>query len=430
MLRCGHFVALCALCLLLLGVVMVTSAGLEVEPIPKADPVTVLEQSPRFVVSPAPPVRDVEPLDAFRDVALSRPAAYMALATLAMTLTSLLPIRRIGAALDPPADGRGGLVVLAAGTGAMLVVLGLVYLPGVGRAWNGSARWIGVGGLSVQPSELAKWGMVGLMGWYGAARAAALPRFGRGLMPALVALGIVSGFVVLEDLGTGVLIGGVGAFVLLAAGARIWHFAVWAAPAAAGVALAIMTSEYRMRRITAFLDPWADPKQSGYHMLQSMAAIAGGEGPGRGLGHGLQKYGYLPEDTNDFLFAIICEELGIAGAALVVGLFAGLLWASVSIIRREQSPALRLIGLGVIATVSLQAVMNLVVVTGLGPTKGIALPMVSAGGTGWCLTAACLGLLIAMDRAQRRDEQAGAEEEVAEWQRGQVAKWGSAAAAS
>src|SRR5690606_4732775 len=129
-------------------------------------------------------------------------------------------------------------------------------------------------------------------------------------------------------------------------------------------------SEYRMRRITAFVDPWADPAGAGYHMLQSLAAIAGGEGTGRGLGHGLQKYGYLPEDTNDFLFAIICEEMGIAGAALVMVLFGGLLWSSISIIRREPSRTLQLMGLGVIATVSLQAVMNLVVVTGLGPTKG------------------------------------------------------------
>jgi cell division protein FtsW len=237
-----------------------------------------------------------------------------------------------------------------------------------------------------------------LLGWYGAARAAALPSFLRGLGPALVALTIVCAVVVLEDLGTGVLIGAVGAVVLLGAGARWWHFGLCAVPAAAGVTLAIFTSEYRMRRITAFLDPWADSQSSGYHMLQSMAAIAGGEGTGRGLGEGLQKYGYLPEDTNDFLFAIVCEEMGVAGAALVVALFAGLLWAAVAIIRREPSPALRLIGLGVIATVSLQAVMNLVVVTGLGPTKGIALPLLSAGGTGWILTAGMLGLVASIDR--------------------------------
>src|SRR5690606_10904877 len=209
--------------------------------------------------------------------------------------------------------------------------------------------------------------------------------------------------------------------------------ALCAAPAAAGITLAILTSPYRMRRITAFLDPWADPAGDGYHMLQSLAAIAGGEGTGRGLGHGLQKYGYLPEDTNDFLFAIICEEMGIAGALLVAVLFCGLVWSAIAIIRREPSRSLQLMALGIIATVSLQAVMNLVVVTGLGPTKGIALPMVSAGGTGWTLTAACLGLLLAMDRGQAEREQApevagagamieakGGSGKVAAWQSGKV----------
>jgi cell division protein FtsW len=170
-------------------------------------------------------------------------------------------------------------------------------------------------------------------------------------------------------------------------------------PAAAGFLLLVATSDYRMRRIETFFNPYLDPQGAGYHMIQSMTAVAGGAGFGRGLGHGLQKFGYLPEDTTDFLFAIICEELGIAGAAAVVGLYVLLIWAGLSIIRAQQSALLKLLGLGIVTTVGLQALINLAVVTGLGPTKGIALPLVSAGGTGWILTAASLGLLVAMDRS-------------------------------
>jgi cell division protein FtsW len=185
--------------------------------------------------------------------------------------------------------------------------------------------------------------------------------------------------------------------MLLAAGARLWHFLVFIPPLAAGAVVLIVTNPYRLTRIETFLDPYMQPQGSGYHMIQSMLAVSGGEGFGRGLGYGLQKFGYLPEDTTDFLFAIICEELGIAGAAVVIFLYIAMLWAGLAIVKRQTSVVLKLLGLGIISTVGFQALINLAVVTGLGPTKGIALPLVSSGGTGWILTAASLGLLVAMD---------------------------------
>jgi cell division protein FtsW len=193
----------------------------------------------------------------------------------------------------------------------------------------------------------------------------------------------------------------VAAVMLIAAGARLWHFAAMAPLGLAAVAGAIIVSPYRVKRILAFMDPYADPEGTGYHMIQSMVAVANGQVFGRGLGFGLQKFGYLPEDRTDFLFAVICEELGLMGATAVIALYAGLLWAGLAIIRREPNTLLKLAALGVVATVGLQAVINLAVVTGLGPTKGIALPLLSSGGTGWILTAASLGLLVAIDRTQR-----------------------------
>jgi cell division protein FtsW len=208
---------------------------------------------------------------------------------------------------------------------------------------------------------------------------------------------------VLEDLGTGLLVGMVAALVLLAAGARVWQMAALAPPALAMLGVAVASSPYRIKRLTSFLDPFADPERTGFHMIQSMQAVANGKLFGRGLGHGLQKFGYLPEVRTDFIFAVICEELGVAGAAIVVALYLGLLWAGYSILKNERSQMLRLVALGVLATVGLQALINLAVVTGLGPTKGIALPMLSSGGTGWILTAASLGLLVAMDRTREQE---------------------------
>ena len=401
MLRRGHVIALCVLALLTVGVIMVNSAVMTVR---RADPVAAqVGPSPR----PTPPVTA-------QSVLLSRPTIYMGMALVALGVGAFLPVRAIAARLaapDPRLTAPGtpyftGLGPVVIASLSMIAIMALVYTPLVGKEVNGAHRWLrlpvpGLGdALSMQPSEIAKWILVGLIAWYGARRAAIMPTFWRGLVPALAAVGIVAGFVVLEDLGTGMLITSAACIVLIAAGARVWHFAMFIPAAVLGLTVAIIKAPYRLARITAFIDPYLDPKKSGYHMIQSMAAVAGGEGAGRGLGHGQQKFGYLPEDQNDFLFAIICEELGIAGAAVVIGLFVLLVWTGVGIIRREREPFLKLLGLGILCTVALQAVINLVVVTGLGPTKGIALPLVSAGGTGWILTAFSLGLLVAIDRTQ------------------------------
>ena len=160
---------------------------------------------------------------------------------------------------------------------------------------------------------------------------------------------------------------------------------------------AIAVEPYRLKRLQIFLDPWADPEGKGYHVIQSMAAIHGGGIGGRGLGNGIQKFGYLPEDTTDFIFSIITEEFGLLGTTLLVGLFITLLWAGWRIVTSQVRPERQLLALGIVAMISLQTLMNLLVVTGLAPTKGIALPLVSSGGTGWVMTAFMLGVLARLD---------------------------------
>jgi len=387
MLRPGQVIALCVFALLTIGVVMVNSAGMAVAPVDSS--------------------LDSVPSVSTRSILLSRSTVYMGLAILAMGVGSMLPVRRAAAVLAGGRNGREGLAPLMVGAGALVVVCALVYVPGLSREVNGSSRWLRLPGLgtelSLQPSELAKWGLVVVIAWYGAARARVLHEFWAGLVPALLAVGAVAGFIIVEDLGTGTLIAAVACLMLLAAGARVWHFAMFVPLAVLGLVGAILTSPYRVKRILAFIDPYADPQGIGYHAIQSLVAIAGGKGFGRGLGHGLQKFNYLPEDTTDFIFAIICEELGIAGAAVVIGLFGALLWAGFVVMRRESDAVLRLVALGVVGTVALQAIINLAVVTALAPTKGIALPLLSSGGTGWILTAFSMGLLVAIDRTQTED---------------------------
>ncbi|MCP4759395.1 MAG: FtsW/RodA/SpoVE family cell cycle protein [Planctomycetes bacterium] len=311
-------------------------------------------------------------------------------AAAALLLARLLPVSLI--------TSKAVAILPLAGATILLV---LVLIPGVGREVNGAKRWIELGPIGFQPSEIAKWTTILLVAWYASRRTLVLGRLVSGLGPILVVVGLVCGLTMLEDLGTALLIGVVAAILLLAAGARLWHLAILGLPATAAVAVAIQTEGYRMTRLQAFLDPWADPSGSGYHIIQSLKAISGGGVGGRGLGNGIQKFGYLPEDTTDFIFSIVTEELGLLGSILVVGLFLSLMWAGWRIVREQVHPQRQLIAMGIVATVTIQALVNLLVVTGLAPTKGIALPLVSSGGTGWILTAFMLGILCRLDTTPR-----------------------------
>ena len=397
---------LCVLTLLGVGLVMVRSADTRVDAIPTPEPLDFSQGAALLVVPDPPKPEDPTLREALLETLASRSAIYAGLALLATLLVAMLP-RDLLDRVDALADARRPMAWLGIATLCIVAVLVLVYIPGLEREAKGAKRWVefplpGIGDFSWQPSEIAKWSLPIVIAVFAAARGPSIGSLFSGLLPAGLAVGLVCGLIMIEDLGTAVLIAAVCGVVLLAAGIHWWHVGVLAVIALAGSVQAILANPYRIERITSFLDPWADPADSGYHMIQSLAAISGGELTGRGLGNGLHKLGYLPEDTTDFLFAIICEELGVLGAAGIVGMFGVLTWACIGVVRSERGAACQLIALGITATVSLQAIMNLAVVTGLGPTKGIALPLVSAGGTGWVLTGASLGLLIAMDRRQAR----------------------------
>jgi cell division protein FtsW len=389
-LRPGQLVGLCALGLLCLGFVMVNSADLMVKSVPDS-------------TSTVAPVT-------LSTLLTSRLAVYFGLAVLGMMLGALVPVRMIARWVRERWSGRGVTAMLAVVLGILLTFCALAYVPGIQHIQNGAKRWIKLGSesLTMQPSEVAKWLIIPILAWYCTVRAVSLRKFfdgmHGGLLPALLAVGALAGFVVIEDLGTGVLIAAVATVIMLCAGAKWWHFALPAGLAAGAITLAIVTSDYRTNRVKSFFDPYSNAQTIGFQTVQGLVAIQNGQGVGMGLGDGVQKRGYLPEDRTDYIFAIICEELGIAGAGVVAALFIGVIWAGRSAAARERDPFLRLWIIGIVATIGIQATINLLVVTGMAPAKGIALPMVSFGGTGWILTAFCVGIVMAIDRTREEED--------------------------
>jgi len=348
-------------------------------------------------------------------VLLSRPTALAVGAFLCLLLGACVPVERLASATGLRSPAPWILI-------ASLALLIAVYIPGVGREANGALRWIQLGPVGFQPSEIAKWGLPIVVALYAVRHADTMRHLFTGFVAPLALVSVYCAIIAVSDLGTAILIMVVAVSMLVVAGARLFYPLIAAPVLVAGATFMVMVSPYRRNRILAYLDPFQDQAGIGYHIIQSMAAINGGELAGRGLGNSVQKFGYLPESNTDFIFAIVCEELGAVGAAMVVLLYLGLIVAGIAIIRRPEAaidagganrampPAesarefTRILGFGILMTVAVQAAINLSVVTGLAPTKGIALPLVSHGGTGWLLTAFSLGLLVAIDRAAAQRE--------------------------
>lgn len=292
---------------------------------------------------------------------------------------------------------------------AVTLVCLLAVLSPLGAEINGAKRWLIIPGirLSFQPSELAKWSLVFFVSAYAVHQAEKLQDFIRGFAPIIMIFGFSLILVVKEDFGTAALIAVVVFSLLLMSGCKWWHLAILIPPALAAAYFAVWHSDYRRARLTAFLNPEADPKGAGYHPLQSLLTIASGGLPGRGLGYGIQKMGFLPEDNTDFIFAVVCEELGFMGAGLVIALFLTLVFVGWRVSARCDNLFGKMISFGITAAIGLQAAINIAVVTVTVPTKGIALPFISSGGTGWIMTAAAVGVLMSIERINRLETAAG-----------------------
>lgn len=263
------------------------------------------------------------------------------------------------------------------------------------RPINGSKRWFGVGGFGIQPSELAKVAAILFTAYVLDRRMHRIDDVKYALLPIAVVVGGLGLLIFVEpDLGTAVAMFLVVAVMVLAAGLHYGYVAVAGVLAVALVAVAAMSADYRMKRIMSFLDPWADPNGAGYQIIQSLIAVGSGGWLGRGLMGGLQKLFFLPEPHTDFIYAVIAEELGLLGATFVLVCFCVIAWRGLRAATAAPDRFGAFLAIGITTMVVAQAMINLSVVLGLVPTKGISLPLVSSGGSSLLVNLAAIGVLL------------------------------------
>lgn len=284
-------------------------------------------------------------------------------------------------------------------SGAMLV---LVLLPGFGTVAGGSARWLRVGPITVQPSELAKLAVVSFVAALLAKRWRRLDDVRQLTMPLVPVCGVICALILLQpDMGTTVIIVATVFVLLFVAGARIRHLLVGGLGLGA-LGIGLMAVEgYRWARVVSFINPWADPQGSGYQTIQSLIALTSGGTVGVGLGAGRQKWSYVPNAHTDFIFAILGEELGLAGTLTVITLFGVLIYAGIRIALRAPETFGRLLAAGITGWLGIQALTNLGAVTGVLPITGVPLPFVSFGGSSLVVSLAAVGVLVSVGRARR-----------------------------
>src|ERR1700678_1926835 len=260
---------------------------------------------------------------------------------------------------------------------------------------HGTHRWFHLGSVSMQPSELAKPALILFLAWFLEDKTKAMDDWRNTLLPAVAPTVVFLGLIVFQpDLGTAIVCAGITACVLFVGGIRLRYFGYALAAAIVPLYFLIFHVAYRRDRILAFMNPYADPKGFGFHIIQSLIAVSTGGVTGIGLMEGKQKLFYLPEPHTDFIFAVTGEELGLVGALVIVLLFAVFLWRGIRTALRTQDNFGRFLAVGITSMIVLQAFINISVVLGLMPTKGIPLPFVSYGGSSLFVTLMCVGVLL------------------------------------
>ena len=282
--------------------------------------------------------------------------------------------------------------------GVALVMLLAVLVPGLGEVVNGGRRWLRLGGISFQVSELARVLVLIYVASYAARRQDELRETFTGLMKPLGLLALVALLLLGEpDFGAATVLFATGFGILFIAGARLRYVIVLTAVAAGLFALLVVIAPYRLQRVTGFLNPWAHAFGSGFQLTQSLIAIGRGKWLGVGLGNSVQKLFYLPEAHTDFLFAVLAEELGLLGVLLTLGLFVGLIWRAFYIARLASQAGLDFqsyLAAGFALWVGVQAFINIGVNMGSLPTKGLTLPLMSYGRSSLIVTLVWVGMLL------------------------------------
>lgn len=311
---------------------------------------------------------------------------------------------------------RSGWLLLGIG----LLALVLVLTP-LGRTVNGSTRWIPFGLFNVQVSEVAKLCLIAYLAGYVVRRRDELLNTWLGFLKPLVVLGLASVLLVIQpDFGATVVLVTAAAGMIFLSGVRLSRFVPLIGTLVVLGAILIVTQPYRLKRVVSYLDPWKDQFDSGYQLTQSLIAFGRGDWGGVGLGNSIQKLFYLPEAHTDFIFAIIAEEFGLLGSLLVLSLFTLLVVTGFVIARRAEKadmPFGACFAYGLTLLIGLQAGINMAVSTGLLPTKGLTLPLVSYGGSSLMITCICIGILARVEM-ERLDQEKLAREKTGPKTRG------------
>lgn len=278
-----------------------------------------------------------------------------------------------------------------------IFLLILVLIPGIGTIRNGSRSWFGIGSLGIQPSEFAKLGLIIFTSKYLTNNK--IKSIKASVVPILLIIGLIFGLIMLQpDLGTGIVLVMTIISLLFISGIDISFLLNLGIIGLIGFIVLIFLAPYRLVRITSFLNPWKDPLGSGFQIIQSLYAIGPGGLLGMGLGNSIQKHFYLPEPQTDFIFSIIIEELGFAGALLVVILFIIIIKRSTAISLVQTDKFAKYLSFGITFSLAFQTILNLMVVVGLIPVTGVTLPFISYGGSSLLVSMVCIGILLNISR--------------------------------
>ena len=302
---------------------------------------------------------------------------------------------------------RSGTLLYFAGLLLLLVVL----LPGIGKEVNGATRWIALGSFNLQTSEFMKLFLIVYLAGYLVRRQFEVTHSVWAFVKPMLLLVLAASLIMLQpDFGTTAVLLATALGMLFLGGAALWQFLGLLVVARAVLTTLIVISPYRLARVTSFLNPWADPLESGYQLSQALIAFGRGEWTGVGLGNGIQKQFYLPEAHTDFLMAVVGEEFGLVGTAVVIALFGVIVWRTFAIgaaadARGDKFSTYVAYGLGL--WLGMQAFINVGVNVGLLPTKGLTLPFLSYGSNSLIVCTAAVGMLLRIDRENRLNLPAG-----------------------
>lgn len=279
--------------------------------------------------------------------------------------------------------------------GISLMLLVGVLIPGLKVAGNGASRWISLGGLTFQPSEVARFGMVIYLAYSLSKKQDRLKVFSIGIVPHVAVLG---GFILLiafqPDFGSMVILTAVTWVMLFAGGVRLMHLLSPLVVVLPALYLYMISAPYRIQRLTGFLDPWNHQSDAAYQVIHSLMAFGSGGVLGAGIGNSYQKLFYLPESHTDFIFAVVGEELGLVGVMVILAFYGIILWRGIQIARQTRDTFGQLLAVGLTTAIGLQVLVNMSVVLGLLPAKGLTLPFMSYGGTSLLINMASVGILL------------------------------------